>query len=725
MSMAEIISIYKPNPDDMRSHIEFLFGGNIHGFQDGLIELAWTDAKPNSAGLHPLRHARLFGTDQIDELIEEACRVNANAKTNVYIGAALRHPGTAPFGRAQDADFFAATAVWADFDDEKSNSEAKRKFEHCPPSFVVCTGKYPHARHQTWWRLAEPVTEAEDLVSALRGISRALDSDTTVTNPSRVMRLAGSIAWDIKEGRVPEVTSVVRLKNPGRPLYHAEEISLAFPAQSAIDIFSPSDRKSDPPGPDVGIVRERNTLGLETNVVVDGREKHMRNVVCAALLDIIGRTGLTPSVADLFDEAWPTYESTTDLSRSGRGRAEFMMKCRSTLHRFSGGRIKGMRSVEEARQTYNVKKNPVWHATLTEDLDAEFSQLPRSSGAQPTFEILDIRAIKNMADPKWLVKGLVTDLGMGFVFGPPGCGKSFITISMALSVAAGAETWWGRDIERSGPVIYISSEGQSDMKFRIRAWEAETGVKTDDLPFYLIRQPMNFMSEADVVTLLRTIQIVADSHAAPCMVVVDTVSRVLPGADENLQKDMTLFIRACDLVRERFGATVVGVHHTSRQGNMRGSTVFDGAGDFLAQIEREEGAETGYLIAKKIKAAEDGWKQVFKLKKVELGLGKSSLYASPADKGPNEPKSEWPDLEICRRVISLIRHEWDRGRPLSSYPQTRLQGRYAPDVIQSQIGVNRKLAEKMVLKWLNEEILSVDIYDKESKQRGLRVVTNL
>ena len=166
MSTAEIISIYKPNPEDMRRHVDFLFGGNIHGFQDGLIELAWTDAKPDQAGRYPLRHARLFGTDQIDELIEEACRLNMNAKTNVYIGAALRHPHTAPFGRSLDSDFLAATACWGDLDEHESNIKAKQKFSHCPPSMAVCTGKYPHARHQVWWRMEDPETDQDVLRNA-------------------------------------------------------------------------------------------------------------------------------------------------------------------------------------------------------------------------------------------------------------------------------------------------------------------------------------------------------------------------------------------------------------------------------------------------------------------------------------------------------------------------------------------------------------------------------
>ena len=41
----------------MRQQLEHLFGGNLDGCHDGLIEIAYTDANDGK-----LKHARLFGT---------------------------------------------------------------------------------------------------------------------------------------------------------------------------------------------------------------------------------------------------------------------------------------------------------------------------------------------------------------------------------------------------------------------------------------------------------------------------------------------------------------------------------------------------------------------------------------------------------------------------------------------------------------------------------------
>ena len=135
--------------------------------------------------------------------------------------------------------------------------------------------------------------------------------------------------------------------------------------------------------------------------------------------------------------------------------------------------FRSMRSLEESVQTYNIKKNPFYSAFLPKDIAEEFGSTPSITGGGSTFEILDVKAIKQMPDPQWLVKGLVVDLGMGFIFGPPGCGKSFIALDLAFCIASGRADWWGRPVQHHGPAIYISSEGVSDIKHRIAAWEAD------------------------------------------------------------------------------------------------------------------------------------------------------------------------------------------------------------------------------------------------------------
>jgi RecA-family ATPase len=79
----------------------------------------------------------------------------------------------------------------------------------------------------------------------------------------------------------------------------------------------------------------------------------------------------------------------------------------------------------------------------------------------------------------------------------------------------------------------------------------------------------------EVAKLVRTVKaVVGDAK----LVVVDTVARVLPGAEENASKEMGLFVVACDAIRETCGVAVIGVHHSGKDEDrgMRGSSSLGG-----------------------------------------------------------------------------------------------------------------------------------------------------
>ena len=472
--------------------------------------------------------------------------------------------------------------------------------------------------------------------------------------------------------------------------------------------------------------------------IIDGREDYMTKLIWAAVVDLKRECpgDLGPLSQVHMMEAFATYEhkvksrlhglesNAERLEREGRGISMFTNKWDNAIEQWDG-KVAQHAAVERPSRPFDDKPEPLPFYKV----DPETGELTVEAKKPDAgiFEFLDIEGIRALPKPKYLIDKLMIESGLGFVYGPPGCGKSFLTIGMGLSIASRCADWFSRSIKKTGPVVYISSEGVGDIGLRIDAWEKETGVEVGRLPFYLIRQTINFMAAPDVEKLLKTVAAISQvAGQAPVVVFVDTVSRVLPGADENLQKDMTLFIGACDAVRVTFDATVVGVHHTSRAGNLRGSTVFDGAGDFLLGIEREEGEMIGQIHARKIKSAEDGWKQAFELKKVVVNdiTGETSLYAKASNEQA-KPKEVWPEKQVCRTILDLIRRAWFDGRPLSSYSQTRKQGRYAQAIIAKQFDIPEKLAEMMIDTWLSNQVLSYEVADKSTKMQGLKVIGSI
>lgn len=494
--------------------------------------------------------------------------------------------------------------------------------------------------------------------------------------------------------------------------------------------------------------------------MIDGREDYMTKMVWARVVDEYRQCPIAPGATEIdtmLRDTFATYERAVKsrirepgtpnhilLEREGRGITLLKQKLKTAIDQWEDKvrehaavpRVERPKFTPENkspssrinRRAFNpLETNEEFEQNSPENApehnDGEFPEDPS------LFELLSVTDIKTLPDPQMLVEGFIIDQGLGFIFGVPGGGKSFVAQDLALSIACGFKKWWGREIHKSGPVIYISSEGVGDFKFRIRAWEEHHGVSADTAPFYLIRQSINFMAEPDVDRLLRTIhQLCKKMGELPALVVVDTVSRVLPGADENLQKDMTLFIRACDEVRQNFAATVIGVHHTSRNGNLRGSTVFDGAGDFLALIEKEEGEMSGVMTAKKIKSAQDGWKQYFDLKEVTVDRKIKEIKSLVAvavteDRQTNNEKSGWPPKHVCNQVLDEIRKAWNEGAPWSSKPQTRVVGRYAPALMKARFDIPEKTAASMIQAWLenSEKVLTDMVCDSSTKMKGLKV----
>lgn len=468
--------------------------------------------------------------------------------------------------------------------------------------------------------------------------------------------------------------------------------------------------------------------------IVDGREDYMTRLIWGRVVSLYRECPFDPLDGHKAEmrEAWVLYDSNVKsrlfepgtpnhilLEREGRGPSLFAQKWEQAIGQWHT-------KVKEAAALPAPEKKLESPQEAQQDEDLAD---PNATIMDDVFEILDVMGIKGLPDPEWLIEKIIIARSLGFIYGTPGAGKSFIALGIALCIAARQKQWWGRDIHHTGPVIYISSEGVSDIKFRIRAWEIALGINADELPFFLIHQTINFMKEEDTNKLLRTInKVVQLTGEMPVYVTVDTVSRVLPGADENLQKDMTLFIGACDEVKETFGSTVCGVHHTSRQGNLRGSTVFDGAADFLLSVSREEGHEIGQLHAKKIKAAPDGWTQNFKLRKVDLGdiKGNTSLFAEPTDEEvAEEGKSGWPSKPVCQDILNAIRDAWNAGRPWSSHPNSRREGRFAASHMNQSWQIDERTASEMIESWLNNRIIEVSMCDPRTKMRGLRVIQNL
>lgn len=607
MSMVEHVNqTLEPNRADMRAHLDFLFG-NATDYDDGQVEIAVCILK----GENKVWQSQLFTIDRLDDAVKYAAEQNA-AGHNIYFGPALRDPDTPPFGRTKDSDHYATPAVYADLDTAEASLAAAARTKTMPPDFVVCTGQHPHIRLQPYWRLDEPITDADQHRALTGGLADTLNGDRAVTNPSRIMRLAGSIAWPAKPGRVAEMTFVVPLKYAPRG-YTAEQLARTYPATNKVFNIDTSG-KNDP----IERVGAKNSLGLDTGVIDDGRHAYMRDTILAVFNELVGTTGACPTAQELYDAAWPQYEAHVDLSRPGRGPDAFAKMCASTVRRFERGQLRGKSgktltldglveawtAKEAARKIERAEKTFTLPAPTQTPEGGRFAWITRDNGMVPVLSA------------NWLVKKVLPAEGLGVIFGRPGSGKTFTVMDIAMHVAAGLP-WRGAKV-RQAAVSYVSPEAGRLGVNRVIGWCKHYGRPWPE-GFRLSPAQINLCSDAtDADTLIADVR----ANQPDCrLVVIDTLNRAMAGGDENSGEDMGKFVALCDHIAKELHCFVLVVHHSGKDAakGSRGHSSLLGAVSLELEVTKEQG-QPGAIKVTKMRDGEDGAEYGFDIDSVPLGV---------------------------------------------------------------------------------------------------------
>jgi hypothetical protein len=138
-----------------------------------------------------------FALDWMDDAVEFAVGMNRLGR-NVY---AVRNPiRERSSGSASDTDIIAARYLWADCDDPIAAGNVLR-FDGPKWTAAVTTGKIPNTRAHVYWELSEWCYDLDQWRAMQTTIAAHFASDPAVINPSRIMRLAGTITYPAAKKR--------------------------------------------------------------------------------------------------------------------------------------------------------------------------------------------------------------------------------------------------------------------------------------------------------------------------------------------------------------------------------------------------------------------------------------------------------------------------------------------------------------------------------------------
>jgi RecA/RadA recombinase len=245
-----------------------------------------------------------------------------------------------------------------------------------------------------------------------------------------------------------------------------------------------------------------------------------------------------------------------------------------------------------------------------EDLD----ETETSATYKPRFKILTgSEFIASQGPLRWLVKGLLPKADVGILFGESGAGKTFIVLDLVMAIARGVDSWRGHRV-RKGRVLYIVAEGAAGFQNRLQAYARHHQVSPDLLN--VIADAPNLLEPRTVADLLSDIKAVGVYD----LVVVDTLAKTTPGANENASEDMGRALAHCARVSRDTGAMVLLIHHSGKDASRgaRGWSGLKGAVDVELEVMRDGNDRA--LQATKQKDGAEGQQYGFRLLPVLLGL---------------------------------------------------------------------------------------------------------
>jgi hypothetical protein len=723
---ATVQPLFQPDRDAIRQHLGFVFG-DAGEYSDGKVEIAIINKTTGNKVYSGWFDA---DSDGLGEAADYAARENATPGNNVYFGAALRDPLVLPTGRGSDDDFYALTAVYVDLDDLAAVEKAAARWADHMPAFLVATGTQPHARLQAWWPLQEPITDPDEVRSVLQGLARRLDGDTSVTNPGRIMRLAGSIAWAAKPGRVTEPTQIVPINHPPKGKYSVEQIKrwappLPFSTETSVQPVHTSD-----------VQRATGLLGLPTGDIEDGREKYMRDTILAVFIEMVGTTGSIPTAQELNDEAWPQYAEHVSFSRPGRGPDEFAEKCQYTINRFHAGRLPKLKTEDDVVAAYNAKLK-------AEQAKQEQVREERKAEAEETIQAKPYRFTPGHQIPQrqWVYGRHLIRRFVSATIAPGGVGKSMLTAVEAVAMACGKPLM---DVYIDRPMkvwLWNLEDPQEEIERRLTAIVEHYKLQDS---VHLIEQNLFVNSGRDtricvadydehgVLNVTPDIEVLAaeiQRHGIDVITVDPFVSS--HKVSENDNGAMDTVVKAWTRLAEQCNVAVELVHHTRKMGDAQvtaesargGKALVDAARDVrvLNQMTENEGAtlevENHRLHVKvhsdKMNLAPPADKaDWFKLVSVSLGNGPLGNEGDRVGVPVPWKPAELFDGITTQQILEVMQAIKDGATHLEESPmwspskRGENNERWVGNAVMQVLGISEKRAAKMVTAWLDSGVLA-------------------
>ena len=444
-----------------------------------------------------------FAPDWMDEAVEWIENMNGLGFNIYAVRNPIRHDVS---GSAKDTDIIGAFFLWADCDDPAAAGNVHR-FDGPKWSAAVVTGTTPSTRVHTYWALETPITDMAEWRAMQEQIAAHFASDRSVVNPSRIMRVGGTVAYPASHkqarGYVKELTKIRTKYDEARPPVTLDQMRRVFGSSTPA---APLSATSNGLHIDTGVpqVLDRERTAIQA---MSGQEWNN------AVLRLVGsyvRKGLSDSEIHALTDPLTLAGYTVDQTRA------------------------------EVQDIINrTRANPKFEVEQTYTPNFDYAPAPTTTSGTPKVDpwIMQSAAAftSDFVAPEYIVDGVIQRGRLYTLTAPTGSGKTAVMLYAAMSIAQG-DLFYDREVEQ-GDVLFMAGENPDDVRARVIATMEFYNIDANKCRVHFI--PGTFSIRADLERLKEE----AAKLPNLVLVVIDTFAAYFDGDDENSNAQALDFAR--------------------------------------------------------------------------------------------------------------------------------------------------------------------------------------
>ena len=563
----------RPNADAMHDALTFWFALCT----EGQIELGWRD--PNTKTLNRFKR---FELDQLEEAVTFAHEVNSINGANIYFRVCTLRDLPGP---TTDDHFLQAPGAHIDHDDAASVARLSSHPLPLKPAYLVITGRDPEVRGQTFWPADEPITDPAIVRELNSGLATHFGGDPAVVNPTRLMRLPGSIAWPVKKGRkVAEITQLLWPADQRMKRLHTNELLGIVRGLNQTLLNAPT--QAAPEAPEAEIVAQPRQEPVDAER--PWQPPVRQNAPISELIAATRQPGQWHSSVLRLVASW--------LNRGLSDKEIHLFAPALTLPGFT------LRQTHEELQAMIDGGRQKWDLPDRDPFVDAVTPKPRQGLWVDAGDDLD-----DIPTRPWLVPGIALRGSVTLLSGQGAGGKSSYIVGLTTSIGAGQQYGKAKPVTALKGINYNTEDDRDEQRRRYAAFLQASGIEKDALRSVLRVGPDGVgvlfnrdpdSGEVTPTTAMDDLRQLITEHEVD-YVVVDPLAE-LHTAEENDNTGMRSILAAFRQLAKELNIAVIILHH-DRKGiglagdvdRMRGASALQGAARIVLTLTRmtEEEAE--------------------------------------------------------------------------------------------------------------------------------------